>query len=356
MNMLNKAARTARAGAGLLQGRGREMRSWFRESPKLRTGLAVGSVLGAAALYVRYRARRAEREYPPAGQFIDVDGVRLHYIERGLGQPVVLLHGNGATACDFDGSRLIDQLARNYRVIAFDRPGFGFSDRPRMKSWNPQAQARLLSKALTRLGVQQATFIGHSWGTLVALAHALEFPEQVRGLVLVSGYYFPTFRLDALLLAPPAIPVLGDIMRYTVSPLVGRMMAPRLLRRMFHPQPVPPRFRSAVPLPMLLRPSQLRASAAESGMMATAAASMQHRYKDLRMPVMIIAGRDDRIVSLRSQAQRLRDEVPNSELRIEAGLGHMLHYMVPRVLADAVDSVAGRKSASPATATAAALP
>ena len=175
---------------------------------KLPALLALGAVAAAviAALAVRSQARRAERENPPTGQFIEVDGVRLHYMDRGRGEPVVLLHGNGSMAQDFDLSGVLDIAAGRYRVIAFDRPGYGHSARPRDRLWTPDAQAKVLHEALVRLGVERPIVVGHSWGTLVALALSLRYPEDVKSLVLLSGYYFPTLRLDVPALASPAIP------------------------------------------------------------------------------------------------------------------------------------------------------
>src|SRR5690606_13428524 len=153
--------------------------------------LAAGGAAVAAA-FVVYRARRAERENPPKGRFVEVGGVRLHYLERGQGQPLVLLHGNGSLIPEFEISGLIDRAARHYRVIAFDRPGFGYSERPRGRRWTPEAQAELLRQALVQLGIGQPIVLGHSWGCLVALALALLQPTAVRALVLLGGYYFPT--------------------------------------------------------------------------------------------------------------------------------------------------------------------
>ena len=128
------------------------------------------------------------------------------------------------------------------------------SERPHGRLWTARAQADLLRRTLARLGVERPIVLGHSWGTLVALALALDHPEAVRGLVLLSGYYFPTGRLDVWAFAPPAIPVVGDLMRYTVSPALGRMIAPKLIARMFEPLPVPRRFATRFPLDLALRP------------------------------------------------------------------------------------------------------
>jgi alpha-beta hydrolase superfamily lysophospholipase len=118
-------------------------------------GLIAATVAAAAtAAWVQVRARRAERMHPPAGKFIHVDGVRLHYVMRGEGPPVVLLHGNTVSLDDFEASGLMDRLALNHQVIAFDRPGFGHSTRPRDRLWTPRAQADLLRRALSGLGIE----------------------------------------------------------------------------------------------------------------------------------------------------------------------------------------------------------
>lgn len=296
---------------------------------------AIGGMV-AAAFVVRNKTREAERTNPPIGQFIDVDGIRLHYVERGKGQAVVLLHGNGSMTEDFAGSGLIDRVAENHRVIVFDRPGFGHSERPRNKIWTPIAQAQLLQRALQQLGVEQPIVLGHSWGTLVALAMALEFPAYVRSLVLLSGYYYPSLRLDTALISPPAIPVIGDLLRFTLSPLLARAIWPAAVRKIFSPAAVSPRF-AAFPVWMALRPSQLRASAAESAMMVPAVMALCRRYTELTMPVVIMAGAGDRIVDAQHNSRRLHDELPQSELRLTAGGGHMIHYLVPDEVIAAID-------------------
>ena len=83
--------------------------------------LLAGAGLLASWLVVRAKTRQAERTHPPAGKFVTVDGVRLHYLERGEGLALVLLHGNGVTSDDFALSGLIERASEHYRVIAFDR-------------------------------------------------------------------------------------------------------------------------------------------------------------------------------------------------------------------------------------------
>ncbi|AWM87934.1 alpha/beta hydrolase [Microvirga sp. 17 mud 1-3] len=312
-------------------------------TPALIGGAAV---MGAAALYTSMQATEAEREYPPIGRFMTVDGVRLHYIERGRGEPLVLLHGNGSMIQDFLISGIVDRLAKDYRVIVFDRPGFGYSSRPR-RLWTPRAYARLFESALQLMGVRDALVLGHSWGTLIALSLALEAPTLVRGLVLLSGYYYPTARADVVLFSPPAIPVLGDLMRHTVGPLAAKALLPKLIRKIFAPAPVPRRFEERFPKALVLRPSQLRAVAEDTALMIPAAMEMQGHYPDITVPTVIVAGDSDEIVYSGRQSERLQEDLPNSVYMALPGLGHMIQHLAPDAVIQAVDGVASRAKARP---------
>lgn len=321
---------------------------------KLAAGAAVA---GAAALANHLLARRSEARHPPEGQFVTAHGVRLHYHEAGSGPAVVLLHGNGVAGDDFLVSGLMGRLARTRRVIAIDRPGFGYSERPRGTAWTAPAQARLLLRALEQLDALPALVVGHSWGTLVAAEMALREPEAVAGLVLMSGYYRPTPRPDAVLLGAPAVPVLGDLVRYTVSPPLGRLMTPFILKRLFAPAPVGDRFRRLYPVSMSLRPSQLRAAAAESGLMAAQAARLAPRIVGLQVPTLILAGRGDRLVDAAHQSEWLAGEVAGAAYVALEGVGHMLHHTSPDAVADTIEGfAAGAAPVGAAALTASPIP
>jgi pimeloyl-ACP methyl ester carboxylesterase len=299
---------------------------------------ATVAALGIAALVNRSLAKKAERENPPAGKFVEVDGVRLHYVDRGSGEPIVLLHGNGSMIQDFASSGLIEMASQKHRVIAFDRPGFGHSARPRRTIWTPDAQAVLIHRALKQIGISRATVLGHSWGASVAVALALEHPEIVNGLVLASGYYYPTPRADALLLSGPAAPVVGDILSHTLSPILGRLLWPLLMRKIFGPAKVPAKF-GAFPKEMALRPAQIRASAAETALMIPSAFAPPRKYTSLKMPVVIIAGEQDRLIDIEKQSARLHQEITQSKFRRVTNAGHMVHQTATSLVMKAIDEV-----------------
>ena len=313
----------------------------IKRNKRLFAAGATAAVLAGSAWFNRANARRAEAATPPAGKFVEVDGVRLHYVDRGEGPAVVLLHGNGGMLQDFEASGVLGLAAEQYRVIAFDRPGFGYSERPRTTIWTPQAQARLIAGALQQIGAQGAVVVGHSWGTLVALAMALDHPEAVGGLVLLSGYYYGSARPDVVPLSIPAIPLVGDLLANTVAPLTGLLTGPAAIKTAFAPAPVSDKLAS-FPTALALRPSQVRATAADTAMMIPGAVALSARYGDLRLPVIIMAGEGDLIVHVAKHARRLVTDIAGAELRVVPGQGHLFHYAVPDEVVAAIDRVAVR--------------
>jgi len=301
-------------------------------------GVTIGALV-ASALFNLGRAKKAERDNPPTGKFIEVGGVRLHYVECGEGEALVLLHGNGSMIEDFQSSGLIEMAAKKYRVIVFDRPGFGHSDRPRSTVWSPEAQANLFNAALRKIGVSRAVVLGHSWGASVATALALKHPQAVSALVLAAGYYYPSARADVVLASGPAVPVLGDIMRHTLAPLFGRLMWPLLMRKIFGPKSMPEKFRG-FPKEMALRPSQVRASAAESALMIPNAFAFSNEYLGLQMPVVIVAGNDDRMINIDDQSARLHEDLPQSTFHRLRDAGHMIHQTNTAAVMSAIDEAA----------------
>lgn len=315
-------------------------------SPLLRPAvlLPLGAVaLGGLTLFNDVAARRAARDNRPRGEFLTQDGIRLHWRETGSGRPIVFLHGNAVAADDLWTSGLAQRLG-HFRLIAFDRPGFGHSARPYGRRWNAAAQARLLRRAVRTLGVERPILVGHSWGTLVALEMALADRDDTAGLVLLSGYYHPTARKDVLMAGLNALPLVGDLLRNTVAPLMARVMLPLTKRKMFAPARPTSRFLADFDDAMAVRPLQLRASGADAATMVPDAAALSGRVGQLTMPTAILVGDADRIVE-QTQAKQLHAAVGGSTLRILPDVGHMIHHVATGTVADAIDHLATRAPA-----------
>src|SRR3990172_12332306 len=150
---------------------------------------AAGAALAGYAAYAWYAQRRFEDLEPESagapGMFVDIDGVRVHYVEAGRGDPVVLIHGwNGST---FSYRHTIPELAQNHRVVALDLLGFGYSGRPARADYSVTAQVRLVAGLMDRLDIPSAVVAGHSMGGGIAMRLALSHPERVERLVLVDS-------------------------------------------------------------------------------------------------------------------------------------------------------------------------
>jgi pimeloyl-ACP methyl ester carboxylesterase len=153
-----------------------------------------------------------------------------------------------------------------------------------------------------------------------------------------------------VILSLPAIPVIGDLLSHTISPLLSRLMWPLLLRKIFGPSPVPKKFKG-FPEEMAVRTSQIRASAAETALMIPSVHALRKKYRLLKMPVAIVAGAEDRLVE-NEQSARLHRDIPHSTLRCLPGTGHMVHQTATAEIMIAIDTAAQNRR--PAVATSAA--
>ncbi|ATY31103.1 alpha/beta fold hydrolase [Sphingomonas psychrotolerans] len=224
--------------------------------------LAAGAAaLVASAAINRVNAHRAEAKTPPAGEFIEVDGVRLHYVDRGEGPVVVLLHGNAVTLQDFEVSGVLGLAAEHHRVLV---------------------------------------------------------PASL-----------------------PAVPLIGDLMAMTISPIAALLTGPVALKASFAPAPVPDKM-ADFPVGLTLRPSQIRASAAEGALMVPAAVSLAGRYRDLELPVIIMSGEGDLVTFAGKHAERLARDIEGAELRLVPSQGHFLHYAVPEQVTAALSDLASQ--------------
>lgn len=155
----------------------------------LRFTAFAGAGLAGLSAYAWYAARRFEDLDPESsgapGSFVEADGVRVHYVEAGRGETVLLIHGLNASTFSFRYT--IPELAQHYRVVALDLKGFGYSERPAGGDYSQTAQAALVERVMDRLAIERAAVVGHSMGGAIAMRLALARPERVSRLVLVDS-------------------------------------------------------------------------------------------------------------------------------------------------------------------------
>ena len=295
------------------------------------------AALGALTLRTIADVRRAETEFPPFGQFALIDGVRLHYLARGAGRPVVLLHGNPGFVQDFTLGRanVFDSLAMHYRAIAIDRPGHGHSGRPSEAGTTPREQARLVHGLLQQLGVERPVLVGHSWGGGLALIYAEQYPQDVAGLVLVGTRAYPAPQRVDPVYTINRMPVIGPLFRVTLLPPVGQRLLARRLTNAYAPDAVRADHLAAARA-LWLRPSQVAATVWDTRNLQLALDSASRGYGAIAMPVVIVVGDHDGGLD---DSRRLHSAISRSELRVLPGAGHEIPLTRPGALAEAVGHV-----------------
>lgn len=302
-------------------------------------------LLSAAATYTAVRTQAIETAFPAAGSFVEVDGVRLHYLDQGPrdnGRPtIVVVHGASSNVQDLKLG-VSDVLAGEYRVVAFDRPGFGWSDRPSDADvLDPQGQAKILAKAVAKLGIGEHLIVGHSWAGSLILSYALEHPNQLKGVLALAPASHPWPGGIEWYYTLTAMPVIGELFARTiVLPLAEFRMAGGT-QSVFKPQIPPEGYVQRAAIPLILRPASFRANAIDVARLYDFVVRQSPRYRDIKVPLTIITGRDDKTVWPTIHSTSLEREVPGARLILLDGVGHMPHYARPDLVKQEIDRLAG---------------
>lgn len=266
------------------------------------------------------------RAHPPLGRCITVDGIRLHYVEAGEGPAIVLVHGASSNLNEFTGS-LMPALAAGYRVIAFDRPGYGHSARVAGRDWlDPAGLARLLLDAAAALGAERPLLVGHSWAGAVVMAAQVEMPERIAGGVLLSGvaghWAGPlgwTYQLGD-------IPVLGPLFAWTLVYPLGRLLLEDGIAEVLAPgQPTPGHIRRTAAM-LALRPQTFLDNVRDTNRLNEYMQLLSPRYDRIDNPLLIIHGEADVLVPYWNHGRRLLPVIRHSRVVLLPDAGHAPHH------------------------------
>lgn len=314
--------------------------------------------LAVFAVVTYYGAAAIERSYPLNGERIDVAGARLRVVQLGprddSAPAVVLIHGASANM-ETLRQPLGDLIAKKHRVVLVDRPGHGGSTREGTDATSPSAQAKMIAEMLTKLGVDRAVFVVHSWSGALGAAMAVEIPERVAGLVMLAPATHPWSGGVGLFNHLATLPVIGPILAHTLPVPLGWFMMDGGARNVFSPQTMPDGYVKDTMIPLVLRPRQFLANAWDLVLLKPEVTRLSPRYSEIKAPVTIFAGDTDRTVSPRIHSQAFARDVPQTKLISLPGVGHMPQNAVPERIAAEVDlMVRNATSAAPKAASAAA--
>ena len=286
--------------------------------------------------------QRVEATFPPIGHFVSIAGCRVHYVRSGepSGVPVVLIHGASGNVRDWQLS-ILRRLAETHDVIAFDRPGFGYSDALPDRGWKLTDQIAHLRQALATLGVSRFILVGHSYGGTLSMRWALDHPEDLSGLVLLSapvmdwggGGIGPHYHVGGR-------PVSGDILATLVPLLTGAGYLREAIRDVFRPQEPPEEYFAQGGTHLALRPATFRANSVMMLRLYRQVVVQARRNPELSVPTAILHGDADTIVPARIHARPLSQMHPAAHLTLMPGVGHMPHHAEPGTVIAAITQLA----------------
>ncbi|MDF1854137.1 alpha/beta fold hydrolase [Pseudooceanicola sp.] len=300
------------------------------------------ALLAAATLWrVSTRRNAALAAHPPAGAFVTVAGHRVHYLQRGSGPDLILIHGASGNTTDMDLA-IAPELSKRYRVTLFDRPGLGHSPALAARGVTLADQADLLSAAARALGLQPAVIAGQSLGGAVVMTWALRHPEDVVALVSIAGATHPWPGELSRLHLNLARPILGPVLAHLIAAWVPTTYLRAQVDAVFTPQPAPPGYADQIGTGLVARPESLIANAQQRSDLRAELQGQAPEYARLLLPIEIVHGSADDIVSLDIHAKVLASQAPNAHLAVLPGIGHMPHHVAtPEVIA-AIDRAAAR--------------
>jgi pimeloyl-ACP methyl ester carboxylesterase len=309
--------------------------------------LIVALIVAGLVLFAANTARKVEATVPPCGQFVKIDGQRLHYLDTGgTGPAIVLIHGLGGTLWNYTYA-LADKLSGEFRVIAVDRPGSGYSTRSDDAPAGLGAQADTLAKFIRALGLKQPLLVGHSLGGALSLAIALDHPDCAGAVALIA----PLTQVqedgpEPFLGLVINSPLMRKIIAWTLAIPMSIRNAPRLLSIVFGPDPVPADFPTRGGGMLGLRPKSFYNTSSDAIAAMEDMPGMMRRYGGLTIPLGMLFAKGDRILDYRRQGVAMKQQCPALDLVLLDGQGHMLPLTSPDVTADLIRRVAARQLAA----------
>jgi pimeloyl-ACP methyl ester carboxylesterase len=301
--------------------------------------------LGAAFTYLY--AWSIERRFPPTGQFLDVEGCRIHYREEGpQGTPsrgtIVLLHGASSNLVE-SMVGMGAALSQRYRVIAIDRPGHGWSERKAgLAEADPARQAALMAEALRQLGVRNAVIVGHSWSGTIVPHFALDHTDVAGAIVVLAGITTPwpggTIGWYRRLIESWA----SWLWFRTLAVPILLALRPWMKEKTFWPQRPLQGFVTKAFIPLAFRPRAYEVNMQDFAVMYDGVLTQSGRYKEIRLPTLVIAGDADEIVWTDLHSRCFAREVPGAELILMPGIGHMPQYADQQTVLSAIETLAER--------------
>lgn len=266
----------------------------------------------------------------PKERIVEVDGQRIYVEEHGSGPTLLMLHGFASSTYSF--RRIIPALAKTHRVIAIDLNGFGYTERPvAPEKYQSEAQIGMIQQLLDKLGVRRCDVVGHSYGGALAILFARQDPSRVRRLVLIS----PVSEFERTSLLPRS--AIGRELAYrTTRMMLGNRAITRAgVRVAFYQDRIITREVSEEYRKRLLVEG-FRDSFVGYNLAVKANEMIPLPLAEVSQPTLIIAGRHDQLISLKS-CEKAAETMPNATLRVMEESGHSAAEEQPEEVVEMIE-------------------
>lgn len=300
---------------------------------KLLAVTALATVVGTA-VFNRATKKKAEEAVPADGTFIDIDGNRIHYIEHGRADapPMVLIHGLAGQIRNF-ARPLVEDLARDHRLVIVDRPGSGWSRRAPSASSDLWQQADTMAKFIRALGLESPVIVGHSLGGALALTIAAEHPGLASRLLLICPLTQDEIKVPPVFKALEIrSPLVRRIVAHSIAVPLSVINQEKILGEIFAPEPVPEDFPVAGGGALGARPEAFYESSSDLVALEHQMPRLVERYDEIRVPVRILYAADDNLLDPHVHGTTTAAQLPDGRADIVPG-GHMLPFTQPEMAA-----------------------
>jgi pimeloyl-ACP methyl ester carboxylesterase len=279
--------------------------------------------------------------YPDAGpdmKFVQAAGIQTHVESWGAGEPILLIHGASSHIGTWKPT-IVPMLRDRFHVVAYDRPGMGYTEERPTGSDALALQARVAASVIEAQGLKRPIVVAHSWGGAVALRLALDRPDLVGGLILIAPVAYEWPGGVSWHLYWSANPLVGGLFNHVVAQPFAEGAVKSGMADSFRPNTPPEGWLEAAEVSLAARPRALRANGEDMVAAKREVTAQQARYAQITVPVGILVGDGDQVVSPTIHALRLAQTLPNARIEVLRGVGHLPQEVAPESFAKLLDWV-----------------
>ena len=305
-------------------------------------GVLLFVILSAVLLITvatQFVGASAASESPRKGKITKVKGGKIHWVDQGAGPPIVMIHGLGGNLNNFTYA-LTSELTDEFRVIALDRPGCGWSERDGADHATLPGQARMIADFIKAEGLEKPLVVGHSLGGAIAETLALNHPDHVGALALICP---ATNKVDVLPDAfkgidvpyPWLIPVIGHVLAGAMSLVQEKTV----FTEIFKPEPVAPDFLERGGGILGRRPEGFIAAAQDLAQSRASVDGIVGREHELKLPIGVLFGASDNILDPTYHGKEFSEKTGAKYVELP-DRGHMIPLTAPKECAAFIRDVA----------------